>query len=71
MDTLDTSFSYVISISLSSLVPERNKSISLLPTPVSTLYVWPLAHFFQEPMTITPKLSPMDSIFEGSIEVEI
>jgi len=37
MDILDTSFSYLISINLSSLVPERNKSISPLPTPVSIL----------------------------------
>ena len=47
MDVLDTSFSYLISINLSSLVPERNKSISPLPTPVSTLYMWPLAQFFK------------------------
>jgi hypothetical protein len=45
-DTLDTSFSYLISINFSSLVPERDKSISPLPTPVSMLYMWPLAHFF-------------------------
>jgi hypothetical protein len=46
MDISDTSFSYLIYINLGSLVPERHKSISPLPTPVSMMYMWPLAHFF-------------------------
>ena len=58
MDVLDTSFTYLISINLNSLVPERNKSISPLPTPVSTLYTWPLAQYFKNLRSSLPNFLP-------------
>lgn len=71
MDVLDTSFSYFNLHKLKQpCTREKQEHLSPSYTSFNVVHV-ATCSLFQEPKTITPKLSPMHGIFEGSKEMEI